>query len=133
MAEKNKKILTAIVILLIVLPFVLADLSSTNYNMFCSVFSSGCSKSTSTNFISRLALGILSGISTSGGFENFLGIFYGSDTTPTTVEIKYPVSSTLYYSYLGTLNYTVDPPAVSCWYSKNGGLTNSTPVAAGMN
>ncbi len=55
------------------------------------------------------------------------------DNTPPTVEIIYPVP-TVYEEYLNKLNYTVDDANPDmCWYSIDGGTTNSTPVEAGIN
>jgi hypothetical protein len=45
--------------------------------------------------------------------------------------ILYPLN-TIYYSNITSINYTVIN-GESCWYSTNGGITNSSPIAAGTN
>jgi subtilisin family serine protease len=56
------------------------------------------------------------------------------DTSAPNVSIVYPVNTT-YYSNVTELNYTYeeDTAGDSCWYSINGGISNSTPVVAGQN
>lgn len=50
------------------------------------------------------------------------------------VDIVYPVSAASYNQTTLDLNYTVDEPAPEfCWYSKDGGLTNSSRVISGVN
>ena len=60
-------------------------------------------------------------------------IIYG-DNVPPTINIVYPEAIT-YYTNVTELNYTAfDISGLSqCWYSKNGGATNSTSVNAGTN
>jgi hypothetical protein len=50
------------------------------------------------------------------------------------VTIVYPISTALYNIETFNLNYTiVEPVPRNCWYSKNGGLTNSSNSTAGEN
>jgi len=54
-------------------------------------------------------------------------------TNPVVVDITFPLTN---YDYFVTqLNYTVSGGLVpdSCWYSKDGGTTNSTPISSGTN
>ena len=53
------------------------------------------------------------------------------DTIAPIVNITYPIN-TSYAENISSLNYTVSGTD-SCWYSNNSGITNSTPVDAGIN
>ncbi len=121
------------IILLIGIGFAVAQISSANYNIDAAVVSSGGTETESSGFFSKLALGILSGISNSLNFNSYLGLFYGSDTTAPQITIIYPVDDAFYYSFVGDVNYSVDVTANYCWFSKEGSSTNSSVVVAGVN
>ncbi len=129
----ENKLVLGIFIFLFGIGFVCAGINSTNYNIDAAVVSSGGTQTNSSNFLSKTALGILSGVISSLNFNNFVGLFYGIDTTSSNVQITYPVRDNLYYSLIGNLNYTVDATALYCWYSKDNGITNSTALVAGTN
>lgn len=71
------------------------------------------------------------GFNSSIGYSNNLTIV---DVAAPTVNILYP-ENTSYNYYVADMNYSVsdDYLAESCWYSINGGMSNSTPVNAGTN
>jgi len=56
------------------------------------------------------------------------------DTTNPNINIAYPIAGTNYSINVTNLNYTVsDLYLNSCWYSTNGGASNSTSVSLGTN
>lgn len=56
------------------------------------------------------------------------------DTINPNVTIIYPINGTYYNSTVTQLNYTVvDNNSDSCWYSIDGGITNSSSVVTGIN
>ena len=55
------------------------------------------------------------------------------DKTKPIINITYPLNIT-YNIFVGDLNYTIiEINKDSCWYSKNNGITNSTPQVSGTN
>ncbi len=65
---------------------------------------------------------------------NSSNITFRLDTINPNVEILYPVNNSNYITIQDMLNYSYsDAGAGFCWYSNESGLTNSTPVVAGVN
>jgi hypothetical protein len=64
------------------------------------------------------------------GDENSSSVRFTINTTVPLINIIYPLSSN-YNLNIIELNYTSD--GISCWYSLDNGITNSTPVSCGIN
>jgi hypothetical protein len=64
------------------------------------------------------------------GDENSSSVRFTINTTVPLIEITYPLSLN-YNLKITELNYTSD--GISCWYSLDNGITNSTPVTCGIN
>ncbi len=60
------------------------------------------------------------------GNKNSASVTFTKDTTAPTISIDYPLNTT-YNVNVSQLNYTSD--GVNCWYSRNSGVTNSSPVS----
>ncbi|GAH74202.1 unnamed protein product, partial [marine sediment metagenome] len=68
------------------------------------------------------------------GNIDFDSVTFFVDTIDPNVTIVYPVNGTYYDSAQTQLNYTLNETNPEfCWYSIDGGTTNSTPVTAGQN
>jgi hypothetical protein len=67
----------------------------------------------------------------SAGFTGMDSVIFEKETVVPSVNIVYPESTT-YYENVTELNYTVGGTDV-CWYSTDGGLTNSSPQTPGQN
>jgi parallel beta-helix repeat protein len=68
------------------------------------------------------------------GDESSASVTFAIDDVAPTLSIDYPVDGESYSINVTEINYTyLDDNAGSCWYSVNGGETNSTFVSAGIN
>jgi hypothetical protein len=63
------------------------------------------------------------------GNQNSTSVTFSVDTIPPAINIVYPTNIT-YYTNISTLDYTTD--GTNCWYSLDGGATNSS-VTCGTN
>jgi hypothetical protein len=67
-------------------------------------------------------------------YNNGIPIIPEETVEPIEVTIVYPQDSVTYNIAVSNFNYWVNSTSPdSCWYSRNGGTTNSTPVVAGTN
>src|SRR3989344_102525 len=93
---------------LIFISTVSADMNSSNYNIKSSVTSNVGGNSTSSNFISRFIMGIISGNIISETYKNFVGFFHSTVT-----DIVFPV-----------INFTNPTPANGSTLSGNSVFVN---------
>lgn len=75
---------------------------------------------------------VLSKTKIEGLYNSGTGITYQQSIIPS-INILFPINSTVYTTPVDYLNYTVDASGESCWYSADQGASNSSFVTAGNN
>src|SRR3989338_313234 len=101
-------IVSVFLLLLLSFSIVSADMNSTNYNIKSSATSNTGGNSSSSNFISRFIMGIISGNIISETYKNFVGFFHSTVT-----DIVFPV-----------INFTNPTPANGSTLSGNSVFVN---------
>jgi len=84
--EKSEYIFVAVVLLLAV-SVVSAQLSSDNYTISSEAIVDGIGTTTSDNYASSIAVGLISGSAISDSYVNSLGIFYGVGAASTSINV----------------------------------------------
>jgi hypothetical protein len=103
------------------------DNFTTNTTFTCNTNVTGLLANQGTNYWRACA-------NDSAGKESCNLSVFTVDSIDPNVTIIYPVNGTYYNSTVTQLNYSVnDSNSDSCWYSIDGGVTNSSSVSAGVN